>query len=262
MLLASSIATVNSFRLCEKAIEEHRELGSRVAKVFLDSCRNNQIHHQRPSYHSVIDNCFDSVSLAAISDNFPAAESMREGGDLYRKLLPLSDSQPPNIGTEGMCNLSEEFWFSFQRQLNTFKTRKLLVECINGIKAFGKPNLVESLEIKTLLIRDSDGFTIDPHIDKGGRVFTILIYLPESLGYESLGTRLYIPIGPSDQHPRIRTRHPFAKFLNVKTIEFVPNRALLMPMNDDSWHGVPAIKDSADQRKLIMVAGMNRISNQ
>ena len=186
---------------------------------------------------------------------------MREGGDDTESYLPLSDSQPPNIGTEGMCNLSEEFWLSFQRQLNSSKNRKLLAECISGIKAFNNPGLCESLEIKTLLIRDSDGFTIDPHIDKGGRVFTILIYLPESRGYESLGTCLYIPIGPSDQHPRIRDRYPFAKFLNVKTIEFVPNRALLMPMNDDSWHGVPAINESADQRKLIMVAGMNRVAS-
>lgn len=261
MLLASSVTTAKAFRLREKTIKEHRELGSHVAKVLLNACRKNQIHHQRPYHHSVIDNCFDSVSLAVIHENFPAAKSMREGGDLYRKLLPIPDSQSPNTRPRGTCNTSEEFWFSFQRQLNTLKNRKLLVECISGIKAFNTPGICESLEIKTLLIRDSDGFAIEPHIDKGERVFTILIYLPESRGYESLGTCLYIPIGPSDQHPRIRDRHPFAKFLNVKTIEFVPNRALLMPMNDDSWHGVPAIKESADQRKLIMVAGMNRVDN-
>ena len=42
MLFAYSIATVKDFRLREKNIEEHRELGSHVAKVLLNSCRKNQ----------------------------------------------------------------------------------------------------------------------------------------------------------------------------------------------------------------------------
>ena len=252
---------LNTLRCSGKDNAENQEIGSHVAKVLLNSCRNKQIHHQRPTHHGVIDKCFDLASIAAIHNYFPSSECMQEGGDLYRKLLPLAEDKLPNPGAQRMCNSSEQFWCSFQRQLNSTKTRRKLIQYIRGIKGRNKHKISESIEIKTLLIRDSDGFSINPHVDKGGRVFTILIYLPESQGYESLGTRLYIPIGPPDQHPRNRQRYPFSKFLNVKTIEFVPNRALLMPMNDDSWHGVPTIKDSHDQRKLILIAGMNRISN-
>ena len=111
-----------------------------------------------------------------------------------------------------------------------------------------------------VLIRDSDGYSVGPHIDRPSRVFTILAYLPEHRGLSACGTRLYVPKNPQDQDrfPKNGQAQDWADFFEVKEIDFVSNRAFVLPRTAEAWHGVSPVKGSQGQRKMILIAGIDK----
>ena len=111
-----------------------------------------------------------------------------------------------------------------------------------------------------VLIRDSDGYSTGPHIDPQSRVFTILAYLPERQRLHACGTRLYVPKNPQDQDQFLKNGQDqgWTNFFEVKAIDFVSNRALVLPRTAEAWHGVTPVKGSQGQRKMILIAGIDK----
>ena len=116
------------------------------------------------------------------------------------------------------------------------------------------------MHLTTTLIRDSDGYSVGPHIDRPSRVFTILAYLPERQRLHACGTRLYVPKNPQDQDRFLKNGQTqgWADFFEVKAIDFVSNRAFVLPRTAEAWHGVSPVKGSQGQRKMILIAGIDK----
>ncbi|GJM02379.1 MAG: hypothetical protein DHS20C08_08800 [Rhodomicrobium sp.] len=68
--------------------------------------------------------------------------------------------------------------------------------------------------------QDMDGFWLEPHTDVGAKLFTMLLYLSDEEGHETLGTDIY---ASKDEHVG---RSPFA-----------PNHALIFIPSDKTYHG-------------------------
>jgi len=240
-------------------------LGIKAAESLLRSCTSGQVRYQQPAPHGVIDDCFDPASLAAIHEYFPAPEMMKPYPGLkkdciYRLIAPLSDN---NLGESHIASFQQpaaEFWDTFQHHLNNPAFSSQLLDAIIPVNLAKEKGHQPSLHLTTVLIRDSDGYSIGPHLDRPSRVFTILAYLPEHQGLNACGTRLYVPKNPQDQDRLLKNGQPqaWSNFFEVKTIDFVSNRAFVLPRTAEAWHGVSPVKGSQGQRKLIIIAGMDK----
>ena len=153
-----------------------------------------------------------------------------------------------------------EFWNTFQHHLNNPAFSSQLLDAINPGNSAKEKDRHPSLHLTTVLIRDSDGYSTGPHIDPPSRVFTILAYLPERQRLHACGTRLYVPKNPQDQDQFLKNGQDqgWTNFFEVKAIDFVSNRALVLPRTAEAWHGVTPVKGSQGQRKMILIAGIDK----
>ena len=153
-----------------------------------------------------------------------------------------------------------EFWETFQHHLNTPAFSSQLLDAIVPANSAKEKDQHPSLHLTAVLIRDSDGYSVGPHIDRPNRVFTILAYLPERQRLHACGTRLYVPKNPQDQDRFLKNGQTqgWADFFEVKAIDFVSNRAFVLPRTAEAWHGVSPVKGSQGQRKMILIAGMDK----
>ena len=64
------------------------------------------------------------------------------------------------------------------------------------------------------------------------------------------GTSLYRPIVANFRSEDGR-HYPFHLFQRVRTVDFVPNRLLMFPKTDRSFHGVERIEELGTNRRLL-----------
>lgn len=242
-----------------------QDLGIKAADSLLRSCTSGQVRYQQPAPHGVIDDCFDPASLAVIHEYFPAPEMMKpypgqKKDYIYRLCAPLSDNALGKSHIASFQQPAAEFWDTFQHHLNNPAFSSQLLDAIIPAHLAKEKDRHPSVHLTTVLIRDSDGYSIGPHLDPPSRVFTILAYLPEHQGLNACGTRLYVPKNPQDQDrfPKNGKPQGWSNFFEVKTIDFVSNRAFVLPRTTEAWHGVPTVQASQGQRKLIIIAGMEK----
>ena len=88
--------------------------------------------------------------------------------------------------------------------------------------------------------QDTDGFWLEPHTDLGVKLFTMLLYLPESPEQADLGTDIY-------RDPQTwAARHPFT---DNSALSFIPGQ--------NTWHGL-ARRPIPGVRKSVI---MNYVTN-
>jgi len=243
----------------------NQNLGIKAAESLLRSCTSGQVRYQQPAPHGVVDDCFDPASLAAIHEYFPASGMMKpypgqKKDCIYRLVAPLSANNLGESHTGLFRQPAAEFWETFQHHLNNPAFSSQLLDAIFPANSAKEKDRHSSLHLTTALIRDSDGYSVGPHIDRPSRVFTILTYLPEHQGLSACGTRLYVPNNPQDQDRFLKNGQTqgWANFFEVKEIDFVSNRAFVLPRTAEAWHGVPPVKGSQGQRKMMIIAGMDK----
>ena len=253
-----------SFPHIDPAVTD-QNLGIKAAESLLSSCTSRQVRYQQPAPHGVVDDCFDPASLAAIHEYFPAPGMMKpypgqKEDYKYRLIAPLSAISLGESHTALFRQPAAEFWETFQQHLNNPAFSNQLLDAINPGNSAKKKDRHPSLHLKTVLIRDSDGYSTGPHIDPQSRVFTILAYLPERQRLHACGTRLYVPKNPQDQDQFLKNGQDqgWTNFFEVKAIDFVSNRALVLPRTAEAWHGVTPVKGSQGQRKMILIAGIDK----
>ncbi|WP_248768389.1 hypothetical protein [Pseudomonas sp. MWU12-2345] len=87
-----------------------------------------------------------------------------------------------------------------------------------------KFNLTTDLIPYPHLYRDQAGFHLPPHTDIEEKAITFGWYLPVDTSHIDSGLKLY--------------EKSNGKFVNFKTIEYVPNKAFAFMRSENSWHGV------------------------
>lgn len=83
--------------------------------------------------------------------------------------------------------------------------------------------------------QDTDGFWLEPHTDLGVKSFTMLVYLSDEEGHETLGTDIY------DTDKKHVGRSPFAQ-----------NAAMVFVPSDDTYHGFEKRPIKGVRKSLII----------
>lgn len=118
--------------------------------------------------------------------------------------------------------------------------KKFIQRFTNGMmrKVFSTKFGVIGERDEALLIRDRPGYAIGPHTDSPKKVVSALFYLPKDDTQVHAGTVLYLPKEAGFSCPG-GPHYPFADFLPVETMPFVPNSMFAFPKSAVSFHGVP-----------------------
>lgn len=210
---------------------------------------------------SVVDNVFPADYYQQILENFPPDEVLRplsESGRVpttaYRErfVALFNEEHFSRMGSH-----HREFWSRFGAWLYY---HRFIHGVMNYYKEYvgsrlercwqhtGSPSHIRS---DALLVSDHTQYSIGPHTDATHRLVSFLFYLPADDSKKHLGTSLYVPVnqgftcigGPHYLH---------SDFKLVRTIEYQPNRLVLFPKTDFSFHGVEPIKDPDPCRHLLI----------
>lgn len=107
------------------------------------------------------------------------------------------------------------------------------------------------LSPEMLVVSDHSNYQIGPHTDARKRFISFLYYLSSEPKYRSYGTSLYAPKDPAlpvndEKH------HEVDEFALHTRIDYKPNRAIIFPRTDRSYHGVEPIPVTDCDRRLII----------
>ena len=109
-----------------------------------------------------------------------------------------------------------------------------------------------TLDPEMLVVSDRKGYRIGPHTDSKARFISMLLYLSPDPKYRSYGTGLYTPKNP--QMPLDDLLHyGFEDFELHTRVDYKPNRVVIFPRTDKSYHGVEPVPVVGCDRRLIIV---------
>lgn len=213
-----------------------------------------------PFPYLVVDNIFPADYYQQILAHFPhldatrpLSESGRVQKGLYEERLAVLFN---SSDFSRMTSEQVDFWSEFSSWLYSheflsaiiFKFREALEQRISKI-------IAAEGEIKVrgdaLLVNDQTNYAIGPHTDAPHRLVTFLFYLPQNDQDRDLGTSIYTPKkdgftcwgGP---------HYPHDQFNLIDTVEFLPNRLMIFPKTEKTFHGVEPVLRKGVSRKLLI----------
>jgi hypothetical protein len=210
---------------------------------------------------ATIDNIFPTDYYQQIRSHFPIDSSLtpinssgRTSGDLYRhRLVALfNDDDFGRLEPE-----EREFWSELASWLYNPTFINGVIEHFQLVvnprmqriaTQTGKPPVIRS---DALIVSDHSGYAIGPHTDAAHRLVSFLFYLPEDNSQSQLGTSLYAP-KDKDFTCEGGPHHNSAQFNRIETIEFLPNRLVVFPKTNRSFHGVEQISSNEKPRHLLI----------
>ena len=145
-----------------------------------------------------------------------------------------------------------EFWQQVLRMLLDLRlNRSILDKFHDELATRFFPQEIPAEAIGDLcLVSDRLGYAIGPHTDAPSRLVSLLFYLPTDSRLKHRGTSFYRPIVANFRSADGR-HHPFHLFHRIRTVDFVPNRLLMFPKTDTSFHGVERIEDLGTDRRVL-----------
>ena len=177
-----------------------------AVKTAFFSCLNQASCHETPYRHWNLKNVFPANVLA----------------DLQQ--LPFTVADLGGVsGTREAHNSSRNYFDVESRQnhrvCDVVATAFQQPDTVAKIAAFFGADIVGTY-LRMEYAQDTDGFWLEPHTDIGVKRLTVLIYLSDGPGHDSLGTDIY---AAQDQH--------------VGCSPFGPNLAMVFVPAVDTWHG-------------------------
>jgi FkbM family methyltransferase len=210
-----------------------------------------------PFPYMVIDNVFPPDYYAEMIRMFPAGNqltSLNESGRV--KPGAYAERSALLFDSSGFAQLTPEqakFWGEVSGWLHSRQFVDFFVRKFNRwISArLGAQGSVVRSKGDTLLVDDATNYAIGPHTDAPHRLVTFLMYLPDDESLSEFGTSLYAPKDP-DFRCWQGLHHPFEKFDRISTVAFKPNRLLVFPKTDLSFHGVEPVRKAGVHRRLLI----------
>ena len=101
------------------------------------------------------------------------------------------------------------------------------------------------------VVNDQTNYAIGPHTDAPLRAVSILFYLPKDESQKGYGTSFYRPKKPGLTNTGGK-HMPRELFDLVKTLDYLPNTAVLFPRTNSSFHGVERITETDVNRHLLI----------
>jgi hypothetical protein len=202
-----------------------------------------------PWEHIVASNVFAPADYARIEALFP------RGDGVYRRHAKVDEKQffgTDHLRLEAMLPRDAERLTAEQRALwlpiaehlcgGAF-VRTLLARFRPAVAArFGTdldaPDFVERrLQASFMFVLHEPGYQLGVHTDMGWKVITAIFYVPEPGDEAALGTALYLPRDGRFACDGSRHYDP-AGFVQVATVPYRPNTALIFARGDRTFHGV------------------------
>lgn len=187
-----------------------------VARAF-----DARVENHEPYKHWILSNILPEDVVEDLQKLDFEAFSYEEGygrREIYNKHRTYFDSE--NNAKYDVCGAMAE---AFQSDELVAKIEDTL-----GAKLGGSNLRIE-------FAQDMDGFWLEPHTDVGAKLFTMLLYLSDEEGHDTLGTDIY---ASKDEH---YGRSPFA-----------PNQALIFIPSDNTWHGFEKRPINGVRKSLII----------
>ncbi|MGY8962863.1 MAG: 2OG-Fe(II) oxygenase family protein [Rhodospirillales bacterium] len=227
------------------------------ADAFLAQQIENTPTTEDPFEHCVIDDAlpqhlFEEIHRRWLSGDAmkPLPETGRSSHYPERYIFLLEDQF-----LSRMDRADQEFWIGMAEAV---MGPSIIRACY---KKFERTLLkrVEHLDQKTitldpemLVVSDRKGYRIGPHTDSKARFVSMLLYLSPDPKYRSYGTGLYTPRDPK-MLVNDRQHYGFEHFNLQARVDYKPNRAVIFPRTDRSYHGVEPVPVADCDRRLIIV---------
>ena len=209
-----------------------------------------------PFPHCIIDNIFPDEFYTSLLEHWPSpdlfgsqANTGRVTSGAYKQRM-VFEFAPEQLAR--LDDARREFWRQVLHMLLDFRlNRSILDKFHDDIATRFIPQEIPTEAIgDSCLVSDRIGYTIGPHTDAPSRLVSLLFYLPTDSRLKHRGTSLYRPIVANFRSDDGR-HHPFHLFQRVRTVDFVPNRLLMFPKTDRSFHGVERIEELGTNRRLL-----------
>lgn len=230
-----------------------------VMRHVLQRIENTQVK-THPFPYLVVDDLFPADYYEEILSHLPDESSMKPLGesgrvarDAYRERLALLFEHDE---FERMPERQRVFWRELSSWLYSNYFLSQLIARFYDVLAPRMAKILDAeneLLIKgdSLIVNDQTNYAIGPHTDAPHRLITLLFYLPQDRSMSELGTSIYVPKdraftdwgGPHHKHE---------KFDLVETVDYVPNRLLMFPKTEKSFHGVEKIERPDVKRHLLI----------
>ena len=208
-----------------------------------------------PCEYSVVDNVLPEKLFNQVSLNWPSEvmipipETGRTRKYNERKVMLFQSNFLNNLD-----EVKRSFWLLM---LNTLISPEVINSCYHKFKnTLDKRVLhlggIDKISSEMLVVSDSNNYSIGPHTDSRSRFISLLLYLSKDSKYQNSGTCFYQPRDKkmSVQHLK---HHKFNDFSLEKRIKYMPNRLVIFPRTDLSYHGVENIEIDECDRRLIIV---------
>ncbi|MEE2705177.1 MAG: 2OG-Fe(II) oxygenase [Pseudomonadota bacterium] len=208
-----------------------------------------------PCEYSIIDNFLPEKVFNEIDLNWPSEvmvpipETGRTKKYSERKVM-LFQSKFLN----GLDQFKRNFWILM---LNTLISTEVIDACYNKFKntldkRISHLGKIGNISSEMLIVSDKNNYSIGPHTDSRSRFISLLLYLSKDSKYQNSGTCFYQPrdITMPVQHLK---HHKFDDFNLSKKIKYIPNRLVIFPRTDASYHGVESININDCDRRLIII---------
>lgn len=190
--------------------------------------------------------------------------------DLYAELeaawpseamVPIEQERPvkgyPQRKVFPKAKPSPWIWSSFKYLCGYIRFQDLISN------VFFDPSVSQKCHNDTLLIEDSEGYSIGPHTDSPAKAISLLAYFPHYLDcaafdgddpdYTEYGTSLYYsPSGfTCPGGPHYDLDDPSKDLTRVYQVPFEPNTMVVFAKSDWSFHGVEPFKGTAPRRVFL-----------
>lgn len=209
-----------------------------------------------PSPHALIDGLLTSAYYSDLLAHLPpedaygamAGRTNNPRALNARKTFNLAD--PGNIAALPADRAA--FWSAMRQVFMSSWFAQRAISLFVPVLAAQRPDLNEdtAFTMKLELLRDRQGYGLDPHTDVPGKVMTLLYYLPRPDDPITLGTSFYRPRAAGFTCQR-GVQYPADQFIEVKRAPFAANTALTFLRTDRSFHGVPPMTDDGVERNLM-----------
>lgn len=210
-----------------------------------------------PFEHCVVDDVLPQGLIDEIYDRWPSEDAMTPLSETGRN-THYPERYVMLMTEEFLSRLSKlerEFW---QGVSNVVLSQAVVLACVNKFQDVLKPRIAHleservTINPEMLIISDHSDYKIGPHTDSKGRFVSMLLYLSPDPKYRSYGTGLYTPKDPQMPVNHV-LHHPFEKFNLHSRVDYKPNRVVIFPRTDRSYHGVEPVPVADCDRRLIIV---------
>ena len=209
-----------------------------------------------PFQHCIIDDALPEAVFNSIHDHWPDDSvllSLNETGRTTkykeRFVMLLEDEFFNNLNSA-----DQKFWVDVGL---TVMGSQVVTACYEKFKKIldgrlPRQHMSFNLNPEMLVVSDRNNYQIGPHTDTEWRFMSLLYYLSPDPKYHSYGTCLYEPKDSAIEVDH-RRHYEFQDFNLHSRIDYKPNRLVLFPRTNSSFHGVEPVAVSNCDRRLIIV---------